>query len=258
MRAEIASPWVELYNNKIRLLAGGSDGRSYAAIEIVMPKDWKTYWRNPGEAGGIPPTFDWSQSVNVARVDVLYPAPHTLIDKAGATYGYKDAVVFPVVITPKDASLPIELKLKAEYGICKDICVPSEAEVSLALPAGGEPSASDAIAEALARVPSTSPRAGIDPTLVAATLDTSGAAAVLHLDVKDLGEADGEAFVEGPDGVFVPRPILAAAGNGSGNAAARFDVDVSDKDVLAALKAGTLKVTLVGAKGQSELPIKLN
>ncbi|HPG88442.1 MAG TPA: protein-disulfide reductase DsbD family protein, partial [Hyphomicrobium sp.] len=77
----MASPWTEGFKNKARLLAGraerpGQGGEHmYAAIEIEMQTGWKTYWRVPGDAGGIPPEFDLSASENAKDVTVLYPAP---------------------------------------------------------------------------------------------------------------------------------------------------------------------------------------
>ena len=147
---ELVAPWVEGFNNKVRLIAGKAGGgpagatpQTYAGVEISMPSGWKTYWRNPGEAGGVPPEFDFSGSENLAKAEVLYPAPHRLVDpKAGENIGYKDHVTFPIAILAKDASKPVSIKVKATYGVCKDICVPAEAELSLDVP-GDAPASAD-------------------------------------------------------------------------------------------------------------------
>src|SRR3990170_942893 len=135
--AESASPWVEGFNNKIRLLAGRASPADtdapYAGVEITMPPEWKTYWRAPGEAGGVPPEFDWNGSENLAAARVLYPAPHRLIDKSGAAIGYKDRVIFPIAITAKDPAQSVKLKLKAAYGVCREICIPAEAELEISI-----------------------------------------------------------------------------------------------------------------------------
>src|SRR5207247_8452494 len=61
---------------------------------IAIPGGWKTYWRSPGDAGGVPPEFDWQGSENLAAARVKYPAPHRLHDdKAGDAVGYKDGVI---------------------------------------------------------------------------------------------------------------------------------------------------------------------
>src|SRR5436309_312013 len=91
---------IALRRRPSRLLAGNG----IAGVELQLPEGWKTYWRTPGDAGGVPPTFDWSKSDNLASVKVLYPAPKRFSDRAGDTVGYKGTVVFPVEVIPKDAS----------------------------------------------------------------------------------------------------------------------------------------------------------
>ena len=67
------TPWVEAQAARVRLLAGADPtlpGQSVlAGVEITMAEGWKTYWRNPGEAG-VPPNFDWSGSTNTASIKV--------------------------------------------------------------------------------------------------------------------------------------------------------------------------------------------
>ena len=107
-----------------RLLPGAvqEDGTRLAGLRLTMKDGWKTYWRTPGEAG-IPPTFDWSASKNVASVRMLWPRPVVFSSFGMQTIGYAGRVVLPMVVTPKDSSLPIHLALTADLGVCKDICV---------------------------------------------------------------------------------------------------------------------------------------
>jgi DsbC/DsbD-like thiol-disulfide interchange protein len=185
-RAEaIASPWIEGFNNKSRLHAGravmdGKDGL-FAAIEIAMPDGWKTYWRVPGDAGGIPPEFDFSASENLSEARVLYPAPQRLFDKAGATIGYKDRAVFPFLLLAKDAAKPIALKLKAAYGVCKELCVPAEAELEIDVPA--DAAASSVIGDAVSKVPRAAPIEGRDPILKSWRVEERGGKPALVIEV---------------------------------------------------------------------------
>lgn len=93
-----ASEWSPGLHAAMRLLDGGPDDRSgrtfKAGVEIRLDPHFKTYWRTPGNSG-IPPVFEWSQSQNVANVEVLWPAPYRFEDTAGASIGYKDRVIFP-------------------------------------------------------------------------------------------------------------------------------------------------------------------
>src|SRR5215470_3248851 len=131
-----ASAWSELLNARARLIGGAPatpGAKSYlAGVEIALDEGWKTYWRMPGDAG-VPPNFDWSGSSNVAAVTVLYPAPRRMSEPAADTVGYKHEVLFPVEVVPKDASQPVHLALALEFGVCREICIPAEAKLSLAL-----------------------------------------------------------------------------------------------------------------------------
>lgn len=118
-----------------RLIAGWTepDGKRVAGLRIELADGWKTYWRSPGEAG-IPPTFNWDGSENVADVQIDWPTPIVFYTYGLRTIGYKDEMTLPLLITPKDASKPVRLRLELFYGVCEDICVPSHAEMSLDLP----------------------------------------------------------------------------------------------------------------------------
>jgi len=131
------SPWVGETYSKVRLVSGSvagmSDGHMIAGVQIRLDPGWKTYWRMPGDSG-VPPTFDWSGSKNLRSAEVLYPAPHRFTDASGTAIGYEDEVVFPVMVTPERLDEPVELKLNVDYGLCKTLCIPSQANLSLELP----------------------------------------------------------------------------------------------------------------------------
>jgi DsbC/DsbD-like thiol-disulfide interchange protein len=127
--------WVRRDHSAVRLLQGEVVGDAYlAGVEFVLGDGWKTYWRMPGESG-VPAEFDWSASMNVAAVAVDWPAPHRMYDAAGEGVGYKDQVVFPLTVKLARPGSPARLDLKLFYALCKDICVPASAELSLDLAA---------------------------------------------------------------------------------------------------------------------------
>ena len=251
----VASDWVKGFDNKARLVAGQAvrDGQTglYAGVEVAMPEGWKTYWRSPGDAGGVPPDFDWQASENLASADVLYPAPHRLRDKAGDAVGYKDGVIFPVRLIPKDATKPVILHGKVEYGLCKDICIPAEVDLKVVIPPNVGTSAE--LTDTLARVPLNSPRAGVDPKLDAWHLDQSTEKPKLVLNVGTAFPDNADAFIVAPGGIYVPLPKRVA--NAAGKAV--FEVDLSDDVDINNLKGKPLTVTMVDGKGQSETTITL-
>ena len=130
-------------------------GTWLAGVRMRLDDGWKTYWRSPGELG-IPPSFDFSDSRNVADVEVRWPAPSVTHDGFGWVVGYEDEVILPLVVTPRDSALPVSLSLELDYAICRDICVPMDGRAERALDEGGPDR--PAIEHHLARVPADDSR----------------------------------------------------------------------------------------------------
>jgi DsbC/DsbD-like thiol-disulfide interchange protein len=250
-----SSPWIEGHKAKARLVSGGAAGAavgsSLAFVEISLEPGWKTYWRTPGDAGGLPPSFDWSNSTNVANATVEFPAPRRFTDKSGSTIGYHDEVVLPVTITPKDPGAPVSLVLGLHYGICKDICVPVEAELALDLPRDESEAIPPEIEEALKQIPRPQDKlAAGDPVLVAATAKLDGADPKISIEARfPDGAAAADAFVEAPDGALIPLPQQVGDADSSGRAL--FEVSLGADVDLPGLKGKTLTVTLVSDTGAS-------
>jgi DsbC/DsbD-like thiol-disulfide interchange protein len=113
-------------------LVGGwreEGGVRVAALRIELSPGWHTYWRIPGDVG-IPPSFDWSGSSNLAAVDYIWPRP-TIFDADGFRfYGYTDELVLPVRLSPVDPEAPIDVDLRVFFGVCKSVCLPAETVLS--------------------------------------------------------------------------------------------------------------------------------
>lgn len=260
---EIATDWTAGERHRVRLIAGdvpgSTPGTVTAFVEIAMDRGWKTYWRNPGTAGGIPPEFDWSKSANVAKAEVLYPIPQVMSDKAGDVIGYLEYALFPLRITPADPKAPVKLELTANYGICAKLCVPAEAAFSLTIPPAPLPSAGADAERAYAAVPRVvAERRPDDPSglKVERPSDKPG---VIRLSAAFPGDPTSAAmFISVADGRYLPLPARREIESGSASFNPKgqrvsFDVDMSSSpDELAALKGAVVRVTLAGEKGQSE------
>jgi DsbC/DsbD-like thiol-disulfide interchange protein len=170
-RAQDASNWDTQAHTASRLIAGATskshgsknresnspDGKSgdgaflRAGIEIRLEPGWQTYWRDPGDSGA-PPKFDFSASENVKSVSVLWPAPQRFPDGAGGnSIGYLNHVILPLHVVPTDDAKQTALRLKLDYDICSNICIPVEANLALRLSGDGAEDA--AIERAEIRVP---------------------------------------------------------------------------------------------------------
>ena len=205
-----ASPWTEGHHSRVRLLAGGPQGSGHlAGVEIGLDPGFKTYWRNPGESG-LPPAFDWSKSVNVEAIEVLWPAPTRSEDAGGISYGYHGQVLFPVRIRPRDPAKPISLSLKIDYGVCKDICIPAQAELQLRVPKTPSPALRTLIESALARVPKAQPlRAEGELSILAAEPSMANGKSRLAVTVRAPAASSPSLFVEPPESWFLLAPAQA-------------------------------------------------
>lgn len=252
-----ASKWSEGYNSRIRLLGGtgAAAGQFRAAIEIAMPKGWKTYWRNPGDAG-IPPTFDFSASENVASVVVHYPAPSRIVDKGGTTIGYTDRVLFPVSVAARDPARPVQLRIAAEFGVCKDICVPAAAAIELPLDVAATPPAA-AVEQAFARLPSARGRERDgDPRIASVTAAHRASPPRLVVEASVPGDpAAADLFAVADDGGFVP---LATREPSSTPGTMRFVVDLSKDIDVKDLAGKSIEIVVTGATGATTTAVRLD
>jgi len=206
-----ASPWVEDLHSAFRLIAGAAKANEAplrAGIEIKMQPGWHTYWRYAGDSG-VPPRFDFSGSQNLAAAKVRYPAPHLFTDETGNTLGYRDGVIFPVEVRPKDPKAPVTLRVKIDYAICDKLCVPVEGLAELTLSRGD--STQDAILTAAeARVPQL---VAADALGLSARRVSGGTKPLVAVDLKAPTGRPVQIFVEGPTPEWalpIPKPAQGA------------------------------------------------
>jgi DsbC/DsbD-like thiol-disulfide interchange protein len=249
--AASATPWTASTNSKVRLVAGRAreePGRvRVSGVQLRMDPGWKTYWRNPGDSG-MPPEFDWTGSKNLRSAEVLYPAPRRFDDAGGIAVGYGEDVLFPVKLTPERDSEPIELKVAFSYGLCKDLCIPNEVNLSLDLPADGDKGEALLLETALAQVPKPA-QAGLLPEVAGVEAKFDGDAPKLLVDaVFPQGATGIDLFIDGGD-AYVPVPkLLGEALDGK----QRFAVAFVSAAEAAAIKGKTLRLTLVSDQGSTE------
>lgn len=206
-----ASPWARENHAAMRLIAGSAkpDAKTLrAGVEFKLEAGWHTYWRYPGDSG-LPPRFDFSGSQNLAAAKVSYPAPHLYTDETGNTLGYKDHVIFPVSVTPKQPGQPVKLHVKVDYAICEKICIPARGQAELTL-APGTSANQAALTAAEARVPTPVAPAKLGLTVKRTSEGDRPAVAV------EVAAPKGEpvqVFVEGPNGEWtlpVPKETAGA------------------------------------------------
>jgi DsbC/DsbD-like thiol-disulfide interchange protein len=214
-------------------------GDRKVALEITLAPGYKTYWRTPGDSG-VPPSFDWSKSDNLASVTVRWPAPNRFSDGDGYANGYAGRVRFPLNVVARDKDKPLVLALKLDYAVCKDICIPATAEMTLRLPAAGEgvsiPLARVDDAELPRRVGLGEPLDGLVITGAEGPIDSLVVKAQLPN-----GSPDADLFVEGPDGWLFGKPDVTIGNDGT----ALFRVPLTDRPSGPSAPKVPLLLTLV-------------
>lgn len=255
-----ASAWAGDQRAAVRLIAGGSDSSGgavtyRAGIEMKLGRGWKTYWRYPGDAG-IPPRFVFDGSENVQSARVLWPAPRRFNDSSGTSIGYKDTVIFPVHLSPRDPAKPARLRVAVDYAICEQICVLAEAKLELVVGAGAGAYA-DALSKSEAGVPRPA-ELGQEGRLSIRRVrqETGPDGPRVVVDVAAPQTAPVELFAEGPNtnwALPVPAPVGA---HGEGVRQFAFDLDGLPAGTKPA--GATLKLTAVAGADAIEVSARLD
>lgn len=112
-------------------------GRAFwTGLYFTLEKGWHMYWVNPGDSGE-PPRVEWSLPAGFRADPIEWPTPQKLGAGTITDYGYENEVLLLVrVHPPANLRVPSEAELSAnvKWLVCKDICLPAKASVSLPLP----------------------------------------------------------------------------------------------------------------------------
>ena len=141
-KAVVTTPQV-----RAELLAHAPDGADpgktvWLGLQLTHQPDWHTYWRNPGDSG-LPITVQWTLPAGITAGDIAWPLPKKIPIGNLANYGFDGTVLLPVPLTisqdfkPGLANNEIEVKLKANWLVCRKECIPEEGEFALKVPVKG-------------------------------------------------------------------------------------------------------------------------
>ncbi len=114
----------------------------WVGLQIRHQPQWHTYWKNPGDSG-LPTTLTWTLPAGVMAGDIAWPTPVKIPLGNLANYGYEGTVLLPVPLTitpgfkPSLLASDLEVKLKANWLVCRKECIPEEGEFILRVPTRG-------------------------------------------------------------------------------------------------------------------------
>jgi suppressor for copper-sensitivity B len=204
-----ASAWAEKDQVSVRLVSAvettGSAKTAPLGLHFKLKPGWKVYWRSPGDAG-LPPRISWTGSHNVASAKIHWPAPLRFSVLGLETLGYKKEVVLPLDVALRKTGA-VEIKLRLDYLVCAEICIPYNSKLALDLPAGPEKASplANLVARYRAQVPMRDNRHGITFEGAEFRRLDKGLEIVLAIRGKEPFVAP-DVFMEGPDGSYFERP----------------------------------------------------
>ena len=103
---------------------------------------WHTYWRNPGDSG-LPTQFEPSLPEGFRTGPIEWPAPARILIPPLANYGYEGEIVLPrrLEVPARVEGDAVRFQVRASWLVCRDVCIPGEAELELSLPVSRDGSA---------------------------------------------------------------------------------------------------------------------
>ena len=246
------SEWAHSEGGAIRIVADRPqpDGTIPAILDIRLEPGWKTYWLEPG-ASGIPPQVSIDPKDGVSVLGMRFPPPKRFGEGVDQYTGYDKSVAFPLLLKSERKSRDMSLNFSVFLGICKDICIPVQANLSLSLPEGTAENPLDRarIDDAVAALPAQPSETF---KVKAASFDAAGKRLRLSLVTPDASaEEPPELFLAGPPGYSFGKPEIISIANGAFTA----DVPVRVPAKGGALKSGSVLLVVRSGKRSMETPL---
>jgi thiol:disulfide interchange protein len=104
-------------------------------LRFRLTPGWHTYWRNPGDAG-VAPDLALVLPQGTQSGPIEWPTPRRVAEGPVMTYAYTGDLLLPVAVTSAGHAGPIPVQAHARWLVCKEICVPEQADFRLELPEG--------------------------------------------------------------------------------------------------------------------------
>lgn len=97
---------------------------------------WHTYWLNPGDSG-LATQLSWQLPKGLSAGPTVWPTPRMIHVANMVNHGFEGQVLLAteVKVAGKPEPLATEVKLRADWLVCKQECIPQSGEFVLKLPA---------------------------------------------------------------------------------------------------------------------------
>src|SRR5689334_22207651 len=119
-------------------VSGDPNTSKWIGLRFQLEPGWHVYWTNPGDSGE-PPKVMWHLPEGVTVGDLQFPTPQRIPDHGLMDYGYEGQVVLLSKLTmpANSASKKVEVGADVRYLVCREVCVPGKAQLSLSASAAG-------------------------------------------------------------------------------------------------------------------------
>ena len=124
-------------------------------LKINLKEGWKTYWRHSGTTG-LPTVINIEKIPDMEDFKILWPKPEVQESDGDISLIYKNEILIPIVIKLNNKNLPYLFKLNADFGVCKNICIPVKKYLTFEIKNSKISSRKDALENALNKVPKSS------------------------------------------------------------------------------------------------------
>ena len=118
-------------------------------LHFLLEPGWHVYWKNPGDSGQAP-RIRWTSPVGMDAGEIDWPAPDRLTAGPLVDFGYEGDLLLPISFGVPAGTLtekPLVLRGEVRALICREVCIPGRAQVSLSVPVrDGAPAANPEVA----------------------------------------------------------------------------------------------------------------
>ena len=112
----------------------------WVGLLFRLEEGWHIYWQNPGDSGE-PPKVQWELPPGFVAGSIRWPQPIRLGSGSVVDYGYEGQVLLMAPIqrpSSRNATPLPNLSADVKYIVCRDVCIPEKAHLTLSGPAGGD------------------------------------------------------------------------------------------------------------------------
>lgn len=138
-----AAPSAVVKTDQVRaeLVAYAPDGVApgkplWLGLRMEHAPQWHTYWKNPGDSG-LATTLQWTLPAGFAAGEIAWPTPRPLPVGPLMNFGYEGTVLLPVAVTVPAtfAGDALAVTLRADWLVCREVCIPEGGDFALQVPA---------------------------------------------------------------------------------------------------------------------------